>query len=252
MSWLRVFRHSALASLLANSFPATRGYPTSTVLHGFFTAMLRSELPGVKISDATIRAFTSDAVKGRDSRFVLKLKLVSMAGRIVGYRHLTAIMARSFRYERLRRELLTQFLFSTDFFAPQTATERELTYLGPTVECRNPFAIRAGDSQFTAVEIAVTGEGEGQVITFWTNVGEVVEAGPKHPIRFEVEAGTGGIKPYVHVRGPLEALLTRPVTYELLAHGEEVQLDDEMMFAVRSNGAFFPIMPALEVEAVSR
>jgi hypothetical protein len=88
-------------------------------------------------------------------------------------------------------------------------------------------------------------------LTFRTNVGDVVEAGPKNPLRFAVEAGTGGLKPYLLVRGRLEALVSRAVTYELAALGEEVEIDGEGMFAVRSGGETFPIMPAERLDELS-
>ena len=82
-----------------------------------------------------------------------------------------------------------------------------------------------------------SGEGDERVITFRTNVGDVVEAGPEHPLRFVDEPETGGLKPYVLVRGRLEALVARPVMYELVEHGEEIEIDGVAMFAVRSHGA---------------
>jgi hypothetical protein len=42
----------------------------------------------------------------------------------------------------------------------------------------------------------MSGQGDEQVITFRTNVGDVVEAGPEHPLRFVDEDETGGLKPY--------------------------------------------------------
>ena len=89
----------------------------------------------------------------------------------------------------------------------------------------------------------VAGEGEGRVITFRTNVGDVVEAGPEHRLRFVDEEETGGLKPYVLVRGRLEALVARPVMYELVEHGEEIDIGGLAMFSVRSRGEIFPIMP---------
>ena len=53
----------------------------------------------------------------------------------------------------------------------------------------------------------------------------MVEAGPEHPLRFVDEDETGGLKPYVLVRGRLEALVARPVMYELVGHGEEIEVD---------------------------
>lgn len=113
------------------------------------------------------------------------------------------------------------------------------TYLVTPVE---RVGIRVVDAPFVAVEMAVSGEGEGRVITFRTNVGDVVEAGPEHPLRFVDEDETGGLKPYVLVRGRLEALVARPVMYELVEHGEEIVVDGTAMFCVRSQGAVYPIM----------
>ena len=77
------------------------------------------------------------------------------------------------------------------------------------------------DAPFLAVEVAAAGEGRDRVLTFRTNVGDIVAAGPEHPLRFEVEAGTGGLKPYVSVRGRLEALATRALQLELVAMADE-------------------------------
>ncbi|MGY2991446.1 uncharacterized protein ACVWWD_000253 [Mesorhizobium sp. URHB0026] len=122
------------------------------------------------------------------------------------------------------------------------------TYLVTPVE---KVGIRVADAPFVAVEIDVSGEGEDQVITFRTNVGDVIEAGPERPLRFVDENGTGGLKPYVLVRGRLEALVARPVMYELVGHGEEIEIDGRTMFSVRSKNAVFPIMPADQLKRLS-
>lgn len=122
------------------------------------------------------------------------------------------------------------------------------TYLVTPVE---RVGIRVVDAPFVAVEVDVSGSGEGQVVTFRTNVGDVVEAGPGNPLRFVDEAETGGLKPYVLVRGRLEALVARPVMYELVSHGEEIEVDGVRMFAVRSKGEVFPIMPAERLARLS-
>jgi hypothetical protein len=79
----------------------------------------------------------------------------------------------------------------------------------------------------------------------------VVEAGPDHPLRFVDEDATGGLKPYLLVRGRLDALVARSVMYELAEHGEEVVVDGTPMFAVRSAGAVFPIMPVDRLKRLS-
>lgn len=123
------------------------------------------------------------------------------------------------------------------------------TYLVTPVE---KVAIRVEDAPFVAVEVNVSGEGEERALTFRTNVGDVIEAGPDHPLRFEDEESTDGLKPYLHVRGRLEALVARPVMYELVEHGEPLTIDGIEMFALRSRGAVFPVMPMARLEALSR
>lgn len=122
------------------------------------------------------------------------------------------------------------------------------TYLVTPVE---RVGIRVLDAPFIAVEVNVAGQGAEQAVTFRTNVGDVVEAGPGHPLRFVDESETGGLKPYVLVRGRLEALVARPVMYELVEHGEEIEIDGQTMFAIRSRGEIYPIMPADALKKLS-
>jgi len=122
------------------------------------------------------------------------------------------------------------------------------TYLVTPVE---KVGIRVEDAPFVAVEVNASRRDGEQVLTFRTNVGDVVEAGPDNPLRFTEEEETGGLKPYLLVRGRLEALVNRAVTYELVALGEEIEVEGRPTFAVRSNGTVFPIMPADRLETLS-
>ena len=123
------------------------------------------------------------------------------------------------------------------------------TYLVTPVE---KVGIRVVDAPFLAVEMKVSGQGDGRMLTFRTNVGDVVEAGPEHPLRFLIAGGNSELKPYVLVRGRLEALVSRAVMYDLVALGETVEIDGVAMFAVRSGGVVFPIMPAADLDALSQ
>lgn len=123
------------------------------------------------------------------------------------------------------------------------------TYLVTPVE---KVGIRVADAPFLAVEMNAGGEGEEQVLTFRTNVGDVVEAGPEHPLRFVISGENSELKPYLLVRGRLEALVSRAVMYELVALGETIEVDRVPMFAVRSGGMVFPVMPAADLDALSR
>jgi uncharacterized protein len=122
------------------------------------------------------------------------------------------------------------------------------TYLVTPVE---KVGIRVEDAHFVAVEMNAIGSGANQVLTFRTNVGDVVEAGPEHPLRFVDEEATDGLKPYLLVRGRLEALVARPVMYEIAEIGEEIDIDGVAMFCVRSKGTAFPIMPVERLKRLS-
>ena len=63
-------------------------------------------------------------------------------------------------------------------------------------------------------------------------------------MRFEPEVPTGGLKPYLHVRRGLEALIARPVFYELVELAEERETPEGPRLGVESNGAWFPVGPA--------
>ncbi|WP_312404431.1 DUF1285 domain-containing protein [Rhizobium sp.] len=122
------------------------------------------------------------------------------------------------------------------------------TYLVTPVE---KVGIRVVDAPFVAVEMQV-GERDGApLITFRTNVGDVVDVDTDHPLRFETVGEERQLKPYVLVRGRLEALVSRAMMYELVALGETVTIDGSEMFAVRSGGEVFPVMRADELERLS-
>jgi len=104
--------------------------------------------------------------------------------------------------------------------------------------------IAVDDAPFVAVHMEVEGEGTGQIIRFRTNVDDEVEIGPEHPLRFENEAGTDGLKPYFLVRGRLEALVNRPVFYDLVEIGTVEPVDGVDWYGVWSGGQFYPMMPA--------
>lgn len=100
--------------------------------------------------------------------------------------------------------------------------------------------IRVEDAPFVAVELTVSGTGAGQELSFRTNLDEIVIAGPGHPIRVAEESGTREPRPYVAVRDRLDALIARPVFYQLVDLGEE-RAGPAPGFGVWSRGAFFAL-----------
>ena len=107
--------------------------------------------------------------------------------------------------------------------------------------------ITVDDAPFLAVELNVENGAEGRVLHFRTNVDDWVECGPQHALRFEPEAGTGGLKPYLHVRRDLWAKVTRALFFDLVEIGEEREVEGKAMFGVASMGVFFAMAPADQV-----
>ena len=83
-------------------------------------------------------------------------------------------------------------------------------------------------------------DGYEQVLAFATNLGDVTLAGSDAPLRIEIDPETGEPAPYVHVRGRLEAKLSRPVFYEL-ANMAVRSPEDVNKMGVWSQGAFFAL-----------
>ena len=100
--------------------------------------------------------------------------------------------------------------------------------------------VEVEDAPFVAVELAVEGSGPQQRLRFRTNLDEWVEAGPERPLRIEAGDARSGPRPYVLVRDGLEALIARPVFYELAALAQPRGEGAEEM-GVWSQGAFFPL-----------
>ncbi|TPG14495.1 DUF1285 domain-containing protein [Sphingomonas oligophenolica] len=99
------------------------------------------------------------------------------------------------------------------------------------------------DAPFIAVELKAEGEGRDARLAFRLNTGDLVTAGPDHALRFAATAD--GPRPYLHVRGGLEALVSRAVYYDLAdrALARDDTSADEVP-GLWSDGAFFPLEPA--------
>jgi uncharacterized protein len=92
------------------------------------------------------------------------------------------------------------------------------------------------DAPFIAVEVKSEGEGKSRTLAFRLNTDDLVVAGPANPIR--VVTHDDGPHPYVMVRGGMEALIARPVYYEL---AELAVTEDAEPLGLWSGGAFFAL-----------
>lgn len=113
------------------------------------------------------------------------------------------------------------------------------------------IGLQVEDAPFLAVEMAEEEAEAGRTLVFRTNLDEVVRCGPGHPLRFAAGAAPGAFVPYLHVRNGLEARLTRSAYLDLVAAGEVRSVDGREMFGIASAGAFFPIMPAADLDLLS-
>ncbi|MEM1429574.1 MAG: DUF1285 domain-containing protein [Pseudomonadota bacterium] len=104
--------------------------------------------------------------------------------------------------------------------------------------------IRVEDAPFVAVDAEIEGVGEGQSLTFVTQIGDSVTAGPDAPIRVERDPETGEPAPYVRVRANLEALIDRKTFYRLVDAGMDHEVDGARWFGLWSGGMFFPMIPS--------
>ena len=103
------------------------------------------------------------------------------------------------------------------------------------------------DAPFLAVEMEVQGSGSEQRLVFRTNVDDVVACGAEHGLRFAEQQPGGGLKPYVHVRGRLEALLTRALLHDLVALAVEDVREGKRAVGIWSGGVFFSL-PDVDVD----
>src|SRR5262245_20052104 len=101
--------------------------------------------------------------------------------------------------------------------------------------------IEVEDAPFMAVRVDRKGEGREQVLSFMTNVGDSVDAGREHPMRVEFRGVVREPRPYMHVRGGLEARISRAVFYELVAMADERPTADGRELGVWSGGVFFSL-----------
>ena len=104
--------------------------------------------------------------------------------------------------------------------------------------------ITVEDAPFIAVRVDHARGADGaETLTFLTNVGDEVTAGPENEIRVQMDAETGEPRPYLHVRRGLEALIARPVFYELVELAREKPTPAGPQLGVSSDGAWFPVGP---------
>lgn len=142
----------------------------------------------------------------------------------------------------------------TWFYAGTPIGRPALTRLFSTILRKDPeryvlvtpverVGITVEDAPFLAVEMRVESGANGRRLAFRTNLDDWTAAGPEHGLRFEPGAAEG-LKPYVHVRGGLWALVTRALTFDLFDLAEARPHEGVDWIGVVSDGVFFPMQRA--------
>lgn len=98
--------------------------------------------------------------------------------------------------------------------------------------------IQVDDCPFLAIDMEIRQPGRDQVIHFLTNVGETVAVDAAHPI---CVTGIEEPHPTVHVRGGMDALLSRAVFYRLVEAARQDRRNGELITGVDSGGCFFEL-----------
>jgi uncharacterized protein len=109
--------------------------------------------------------------------------------------------------------------------------------------------IAVEDAPFLAVEMAVEGEGEARSVAFRTNVDDLVPVDADHALAFSRDEA-GGLKPYLHVRRGLTALVTRPLVFDLVELCEERVLDGEAWFGLAAGRTFHRVARMAELDGL--
>ena len=109
--------------------------------------------------------------------------------------------------------------------------------------------ITVEDAPFLAVEMAVEGEGDARSVAFRTNVDDLVPVDADHALTFARD-GEGGLKPYLHVRRGLTALVTRALVYDLVELCEARTVAGEAWFGLPAGGAFHHVARMAELDGL--
>ncbi len=101
--------------------------------------------------------------------------------------------------------------------------------------------ITVEDAPFIAVDFCMQGAGQGQTLTFITNLGDEAMAGPDHPLRVTIDPITAEPAPYILIRAGLEALIDRKSFYRLVDIAQVAPYRGESWLGLWSQGVFFPL-----------
>jgi uncharacterized protein len=97
--------------------------------------------------------------------------------------------------------------------------------------------VHVQDAHFLGTRVDAVETSRGHSIALTTNVGDLVVIGPEHPLRVVIDPDTGEPRPYVRIRGNLEARVLRAPFYELV----ELARENKGRFEITSQGMAFSL-----------
>lgn len=103
--------------------------------------------------------------------------------------------------------------------------------------------IQVEDVPFLAVEMQREQVDTAQqaALFFRTSTDDIVRLDAEHPLRVQVDAETGEPRPYVLVRGGMEARIHRPVFYHLVELSREAVRNGQLHWVIDSAGMEFDL-----------
>lgn len=101
--------------------------------------------------------------------------------------------------------------------------------------------IKVDDAPLFVVELTRHGNGKDQAIEFRTLTDDELLLDEDHPLRVETDPRSGEPAPYVKVRGNLEALISRPVFYELVDLANRIDAGGKCELVVQSCGRAYSL-----------
>jgi uncharacterized protein len=97
--------------------------------------------------------------------------------------------------------------------------------------------VHVQDAHFLGTRIDQVETSLGPAIALSTNLGDLAVIGPHNPLRVVIDPNTGEPRPYVIIRGRLEARILRAPFYELVSLGHE----RDGQFEIVSSGMTFSL-----------
>lgn len=101
--------------------------------------------------------------------------------------------------------------------------------------------IQVEDVPFVVVGMTEEHDVDPPVLIFRTLTQDIVRLDADHPLRVQTDPVTGEPRPYILVRGGMEARIHRPVFYELVERGRESLVNGGRHLVVDSGGLTFDL-----------